>query len=185
VQPAPVQPEAGAAFTKGESGKTDFNDNGNGNPIFLDRHNVNCASNGITQFQLTQDDKEMYAYNYSCSSGGALGEPVAKDTGFNDQGDGTVDFLDRHNLDCGKDSVLSQFKLARNDNNQFRFDYTCLPSKKSLTCRDVTTPANQGGSTVNLDKHNVTCNDDEVLSNFQLTRPSATEIAYKYKCCKY
>jgi len=60
-------------------------------------------------------------------------------------------------------------------------------SNKSLTCRDVTTPANDwgGGNSIYLDRHDVSCNENEVISKVHLTRPTGGEISYQYKCCKY
>ena len=83
--------------------------------------------------------------------------------------------------------VLSQFRLVRPKENEIRYDYTCKKSNKPLTCRDVTTPANDwgGGNSIFLDKHDVSCNENEVISKVQLNRPTDGEISYKYKCCKY
>lgn len=49
-----------------------------------------------------------------------------------------------------------------------------------------TTPGKATYSTSNLETHNLSCNDDEVMSSFKLIRPiKDTTLAYEYKCCKY
>ena len=44
---------------------TEFNDDGQGNVAFLDRHNVKCKGL-LTQFRLTRDGKTKYKYKYNC-----------------------------------------------------------------------------------------------------------------------
>lgn len=175
------------------SNDTNFDDEGGGNTIYLDRQNVNCKDNAIKRFHLSREyDKDTkiptgkMKYEVSCSSGD-LGSATNKDTGANDWGGGNTIYLDRHNIDCGSDSVLTQFRLIRPSESQIRYDYTCKKSNKSLTCRDVNTPANDwgGGNSIFLDRHDVSCNENEVLSQVHLTRPTGGEISYKYKCCKY
>jgi len=44
---------------------TEFNDEGQGNVAFLDRHNVKCKGL-LTQFRLTRDGQTKYKYKYNC-----------------------------------------------------------------------------------------------------------------------
>jgi hypothetical protein len=83
-----------------------------------------------------------------------LGSRSNKDTGYNDEGSGNSVFLDRHNVDCGANSALSQFNLTRDGNGKFRYNYQCASSSRPLQCRDVTTPGNDdgGGNSVFLDR---------------------------------
>jgi len=173
------------------SSDTNFDDEGGGNTIYLDRQQIDCKDNAIKRFHLSREYKDniptgKMKYEITCSSGD-LGLSTNKDTGANDWGGGNSIYLDRHNMDCGSDSVLSQFRLVRPKENEIRYDYTCKKSNKPLTCRDVTTPANDwgGGNSIYLDRHDVSCNENEVISKVQLTRPTGGEISYKYKCCKY
>lgn len=109
-------------------------------------------------------------------------------TGFNDEGGGNTIFLDRHNVDCGDNSGLSQFNLTRDGQGRFRYNFKCLKSKTPFgSCRDVNTGENDvgGGNSVFLDRHDVSCNDDEVIKQFNLVRPKENTIQYNYKCCKY
>lgn len=174
-------------FISGEQKNTGFNDEGKGNTVYLDRHNINCIPNGIRGFKLVRDGKGQYRYDYICSNNGNLDKPIDKNTDYNDDGKGNLVYLDRHNIDCGKDLALAQFKLSRNPNNQYRYDYKCEKSLSPLQCRKVSTDVNQDGkgNATFLDRHNITCNEDEVISQFKLTRPDKNLIKYDYTCCKY
>jgi len=173
-------------FASNTTKNTGFNDRGGGNTIFLDRHNLNCDSNGINSFILVNDGKGNMRYDYNCSSGGNLQKLSDKDTGFNSDGGGNIIYLDRHNIDCGSNSALAQFNLIRNNNNQLRYNYKCLSSNDPLYCRNMTTtPGKATGKTSDLKTQNLSCNNDEVISSFKLTRPTNDSIAYQYKCCKY
>lgn len=189
VTPAPVTP-ALAAFTAGISGNTGFNDEGGGNTIFLDRHNVDCGVNGIKRFRLARDGAGHFRYDFTCTEKGNLDSnaPISKDTGFNDEGGGNSIFLDRHNVNCEDNSGLSQFNLTRDGQGKFRYNFKCLKSKTPFgSCRDVNSGENDvgGGNSIFLDRHDISCNDDEVIKQFHLVRPKENTIQYNYKCCKY
>jgi hypothetical protein len=181
------------AFALGLKKNTDFNADGGGNTIFLDRHDINCDGQPINQFKLSRNPANwnQLRYDYQCSSGGNLGQDVSKNTDFNNDGAGNTIFLDRHDIKCGSNEVLSQFKLNRNPANggQYRYDYKCKTNndQQPLSCRAVTTSANDfgKGSTIFLDRHDIKCNDDEVLNQFKLTRPTDGTINFNYTCCKY
>lgn len=179
--PPPIIP-----FKKGEARNTPPNEDGEGgrNFLYLDRHNLDCASDVMNQFVLTRPIANKIAYNYTCSSGGELGESSDKftsaKTGHNR--------LDTHIVDCGKDSVLSSFRVTRpGGGDNIRYDYKCRQSKKPLKCRNLETTADTDGdrNLVYLDRHNVKCNDDEALSRFKLNRKMGKKMLYEYTCCKY
>jgi hypothetical protein len=44
------------------------------------------------------------------------GVPQAKSTSFEDSGGGNLIFLDRHNVDCGNNAAISEFRLIRDEN---------------------------------------------------------------------
>lgn len=53
--------------------ETLLNDYGNGNIIYLDRHNVNCNGKILTDFQLVYDSNgPMIQYEYTCADYGSL-----------------------------------------------------------------------------------------------------------------
>ena len=172
------------------SSDTAFDDEGGGRSDFLTRQDINCKDNAIKRFHLSRGDGSgKIKYVVSCSSGD-LGSSTKKNTELNDWGGGNTQYLAKHNIDCGSDSVLTQYRLIKPENtDKIRYDYTCKKSNKPLTCRDVETPPDEvgGGSTSFFDRHNVECKDDEVLSQFRLNIPTGNpnQIQYKYKCCKY
>ena len=55
------------------------------------------------------------------------------------------------------------------------------------SCRNLTTPFNNegGGNAAFLDRHNVSCDDNENLTRMQLVRNGAGQYQYQYRCCGY
>ena len=184
--PSPSTKTNVVPFTKGSVQGTPINDGDNA-LIYLDRHNINCGAKAINQFQYKRDTGGKFHYDFTCADGGNIGEIVNQtDTLNQTDGGGSHIYLDRHDVKClGDNSVISRFQLTRPANNEIMYNYTCQKSNRPLTCRDVTTPANdEGNGTMYLDRHNVSCGADEAISQFRFTRPSAGKIAYSYKCCK-
>jgi hypothetical protein len=183
---------------------TGWNDEGGGNTIYLDRHNVDCGNNPIQRFRLKRDYNPIlrkntgnYRYDYTCGvayvNGGAnvtadiTENPQYKSTPSNDRGGGNNIYLDRHRVECDG-GYISQFLLSHMGNPyNYQYNYRCNKTKKPMQCRDVVTKpySNGWGNAVYLDGLDVKCNDDEVLSAFQLYRPSENTNAYWYKCCKF
>lgn len=97
-------------------------------------------------------------------------------------------------FDFGKVAQQSQLQPLQSEINQLKTkvnpDLSGYALKSNLAapkCVDRTTIANDwgGGNSIFLDRHNVQCKPNEVLSGFQLSRPKGDQIAYKYKCCSY
>ena len=159
---------------------------------FLSRQTqtVNCENKPLNSFGFANNQgTTQYRYNYTCcnNTGGSYEQtPINKETPSNADGGGHIAYLDRHDVDCGTDSVISKFGLARPNGQQIKYNYTCLKSAKPLTCRDVTTPLSYRGDYVtDLDKHLLSCNNDESMSRFKfINRDGYTKMAYQYKCCK-
>ena len=55
--------------------------------------------------------------------------------------DGSVIYLDRHDVDCGT-KPIAKFKLNRPSPDMLSYDYTCNSMEAAGTCRDVTTEWN-------------------------------------------
>ena len=55
----------------------------------------------------------------------------------------------------------------------------------TLTCRDVSSPWQEGGGghSFYLDRQNVVCNDNEMLSRLQLQQTGWRWTRYNYRCC--
>ncbi|MDH3210450.1 MAG: PASTA domain-containing protein [Burkholderiaceae bacterium] len=164
---------------------TPLNDDGRGNMVYLDRHAPDCGANAINEFRLTRaGTSNRYQYLYTCTSGGSLGPPAGRSTKLDLDGSGNAVYLDRQNVDCGANAVLTKFHLARGSGT-VRYDYSCAPSKVPLKCRDTATAFNDegGGSAVYLDRHDVRCKADEAISQFRLLRSGRATFHYTYRCC--
>jgi hypothetical protein len=171
---------------------TGLNDPGGGNTIYLDRHNVECGNSALKRFKLVNHGNQ-YRYDYSCSTPMIAGQNVTsnavenvtyKNTPSNDQGGGYNIYLDRHHVDCGDNAYLSQFLLSHMGiPNRYQYNYKCNKTKKPLKCRVVNnTPTDNGlWNARDLDKQDITCNNDEVLNSFRLYRPYVTF----YEHCDY
>ena len=164
--------------------KTPSNDWGGGNMIFLDRHTLDCGDDGLNQFKLGRPSGNRIQYSYKCLEGINSSANIKKDTGANDWGGGNTIFLDRHNVNCGKNPI-TKFRLVRPAGNKIRYDYTCNSKKVGGACRDVNTGWNQeSDKNIYLDRHNVKCNPNEVITQFKLNRDGKGKFRYDYKCCK-
>lgn len=103
---------------------TGSNDWGGGNTIYLDRHNVNCGNNPIARFRLVRPASNKIRYDYSCSKANSTGKCTNKNTGWNQESSQNY-YLDRHNVKCGTNEAITQFKLQRDGKGKFRYDYRC------------------------------------------------------------
>ena len=185
--PGPAPPSSVTApvpsYTLREE-STPSNDWGGGNMVYLDRHTLDCGDDGINQFRLGRPTPSEIQYKYKCLEG--INSPASenKDTGANDWGGGNTVYLDRHDVNCDK-KPIAKFRLTRPQSNQIRYDYTCNSKQATGACRDADSGWNQeSNQNVYLDRHDVKCNDDEVITQFKLGRDGAGKFRYTYKCCK-
>ena len=181
-----IMPMDGGLFKISGNANTDLSSDNRGSSFALANHNINCENNGIKQFHLKRGVNGDIKYEFTCSDGN-LGTSSIKKTDINGGGNGDTAFLDRHNIDCGNNKILSQVHLNKiQGQDAIQFDYTCKESDGPLTCRNIMTPLNSWGSGNNiyLDRHDINCNDDEALNQFNLFK-TGDQIQYKYSCCKY
>ena len=107
-----------------------FSDDGGGQAIYLDRHEVNCGSTGfITDFRLERDPSQGHIrYNYNCcmltSKWSSFANCYDGHTQFTFDGNGRIYYLDRQTVQCNSGYALSYFLLQRN-NGQYRYHYRC------------------------------------------------------------
>lgn len=181
--PPPYEP-----FAPGISTSTPVNDGGGGNLIYLDRHNLDCVDKPLNRMYYARVG-DNFKYEYTCASGGKLNKPFNKVTNGNDWGGGNTIFLDRHDADCGTNSVMTRLHLYRPQWNQVAWDYSCATNSqdKKLTCRKDATPFNSdgNGNTIFLDRHNIKCNANEGLSQVKLVRnpQNHSQYRFEYTCC--
>ena len=175
-------------FTLENPTQTVLEDSGNGNAVFLDRHNIDCENNAINRMKLniTSDGKQM-KYDFTCSGGdGGFSNFTNNATTPSDIGGGNTVLLDRHTIDCGKDGVIKQMRLNNLGDNTIQYEYNCLKSDKPLTCTDHNTnyDLDGNGRSEYLDRHDIKCPSDKVLSKLKLTR-NGDKYRYDYTCCGY
>ena len=184
-------------FNIGSQQNTPGNEEGGGNALYLDRHDVSCSSGALNQLKLERKGDAQgnpdgnYRYDFTCTSGGSLGPSQDKTTPFNEDGGGNTVFLDRHDIKCDNNEVLTEIRLKRNEQNQYQYQYKCAPSSTKLTCRTDSTQWNSegNGNAVYLDRHDIKCNNDEALSQVHLVRKGDAQgnpdgnYRYDYTCC--
>lgn len=169
----PVPPQI-QRWLAGAQKTTPWNDEGNGNASFLERHDLNCDTQAIQQFRLGRDGQGKYRYNYRCTQGAAFGTPTTSNTRPGTQSANVLS-LGQYDVNCPSGSVLSKFKLSSGPQRCSEaqiipavrgpfgivimpetripgscfvpqgYDITCRPSTVPLTCRNVQTPTDLNG----------------------------------------
>lgn len=164
-----------------QANQTPANDDGGGNVVYFDRHALNCGNQGMTSMRLFRPQPWQIAFDYQCRNSGDT-TSTDRYTPPNDDGAGNAVFLDRHGIDC-QNYALQYVQLYRPSSNQIAYHYRC-GEKPLENVTDHYTPANDdgAGNSVFLDRHNVACPDNKVLSYMRLFRPSGNTISYHYKC---
>ena len=184
---------------------TDFNDDGGGNFIYFDRHQISCVDDktktmngGLNRIHLNRNpDGNKIQFEYNCSDISSVFQFNDKDlktnlsflrgTDPNDSGGGNTIYLDRHDISCKDNEILTGLQLLKNDEGKIGYLYACVPSNKPLQSRELSTGMNDygGGNSIYLDRHDIKCNDDEVLNELKLRRSDdGSQLEYKYKCVK-
>ncbi|NOU49465.1 hypothetical protein HG263_02745 [Pseudoalteromonas sp. JBTF-M23] len=163
---------------------TQANDDGQGNMVFLDRHHLNCGSDALNSMHLYRPTPTQIAYEYGCTNM-ANSSSNTMYTQANDDGGGNVVFLDRHTVNC-EGKGIQYLHLERPTSNTIRYHYTC-GNKVLFDVKDYFTNADEdgGGNAVYLDRQNVSCPNESVLSYLRLERPTSNTIRYHYKCGSY
>jgi hypothetical protein len=105
---------------------TNPNDYGNGQLIYLDRHDINCNGTAIQDIQLQKNGDRIH-YNYKCGNIPLRVTHEDNRTGLNESG-GNI-FLDRHNTICNNEEVLTKVRLNSNHTDgqpsRIEYVYTC------------------------------------------------------------
>lgn len=120
----------------------------------------------------------------------------SKETALNDANAGNgfpSEFLDRHKIECPKQTSINRFKYElgdqtnNNTKDKFQYKYTCTKGGElEDTLISKTTPVNDraNGDFIFLDRHNIECGTDEVLNSFEYKRDGSDKIYYSYNCIK-
>ncbi|MCS6229492.1 hypothetical protein G3488_01140 [Shewanella baltica] len=163
---------------------TPANDDGQGNFLFLDRHHVDCGVNAMSSLHLFRPSLTEIAYEYQCTEMGNDNSTNVFTTD-NDDGGGNVIYLDRHTINC-ENKGLQYLHLERPTASTARYNYRCGNQTLSNVTDYFTAADDDGaGNAVFLDRHNVSCPNNKVLSYLRLERPTSNTIRYHYKCGTY
>jgi hypothetical protein len=104
----------------------------------------------------------------------------SKTTSYNSHGG--VNYLDRHDMDCGSSAYIRGFRLQRSGSS-IRYSYTCCSARgeSSNNERTALTGWNANNGMVYLDRHDVDCGGYEAFSRIKL-EASGSSIRYRYEC---
>jgi len=107
-----------------------------------------------------------------------------------DNGQGSIFFLDRHDVDCKQENAIQGFVLKQPSPSQISYSFACKKSAAILTdgaydnkTKEDETDGNEHKSVNYLDRHNVSCNPSFALQRFKMER-NGNKIFYSYKCVK-
>lgn len=115
---------------------TRLNDDGDGDSVYLDRHDVRCNSNEALQYwRLNRGPGQSAGWgtrrrtikvDYKCCHTPNQGRCHSRSTRLNADGGGNTVYFDRHDLSCPSNEVMQRWHLNRmGTHNRVRFDYTC------------------------------------------------------------
>lgn len=159
---------------------------------FIDRQTINCNKDGINQFQyINLNTTNQLRYDYKCL-GASLETPsgvrytAQEPSGCGNNDCGNTVYLDRHNVDCNSNPILN-FKLESNPQDLINYKYQCGNNELTECTSRTTNWDEESSNSAFLDRHDVKCNPDEVLTQFQLVRnynDADNKFRYNYKCCK-
>jgi len=133
------------------------------------------ASNGV-----------FIRYRYGCYSPGlALGGIASYTTPANNDGGGNAVFLERHNVQCPANRVLTRFNLFRPTASTIAYSYSCA-LRSGLVCSGYSTDWSEASSqNIFLDRLNVNCpGSTDMLQRWQLQNNGAGSWRINYTCCR-
>jgi hypothetical protein len=119
------------------------------------------------------------------------------DTGYQNIGDGSVKFLEKHKLMCADGSLLSRFQAKAGGGKTMTFEYTCSSyDVKEYKCTDRYTQPNADWDykkISSLSKQEAMCNDNEAMQGFRPQMigtkfffgiPIDKALRWQYTCCR-
>lgn len=111
-------------------------------------------------------------------------------TSWDDSGESTPQYLDRHKVRCHKGTAINSFRLEADHSGSFRYQYTCctLEHGAHATCSPNMNVTNytvdRKANASYLALQNVNCNN-QYLTDFQLERkPDGGAVRYVFGCCE-
>lgn len=104
-------------------------------------------------------------------------------TTMSDMGKGTINYLDRHTMDCSN-KALNELHYQKNTaGDKFQMQYTCASGGKLGTLSDKVTDLNDTGNwnTGFLDRHNADCGVGNVMTKLHLNTNN-DKMQWAYTC---
>lgn len=166
------------------SKQTNPSSSGGGDMVYLDRHQLSCGARGISQFQLKRQGADEIYYGYECSQTASNElSGTYQSTTFSSDGGGDTRYLDRHALNCNNRPIHDIELLRNNEHDEVRYRYLC-GSQKLFNVKTYNTPWDEfSEKSWYLDRHNVECPSNQVLSFVKLrTHWGNNRMRYKFKC---
>uniref|UniRef100_A0A7M5V0H6 Uncharacterized protein n=1 Tax=Clytia hemisphaerica TaxID=252671 RepID=A0A7M5V0H6_9CNID len=113
---------------------TGWNDAGNGNAVYLDRHDVNVGSEAfLSALKLNRNGPNKIRYNFDACVIPDKKSCYSARTVMNDDGSGNTVYLDRHNIECRSNYGIQRLKLVRNSKgNKYQYHFTCCTVKEII-----------------------------------------------------
>jgi hypothetical protein len=109
-------------------------------------------------------------------------------TPTSDAGDGSIFYLDKHDIWCNSGGVLRSFNLMRVSGNSICFKFRCVQNESIISMGTIIAYTNWSvisndlkKSAWYLDRHDIKCSEDYGLSRFILER-SGNDIRFSYHC---
>jgi hypothetical protein len=154
---------------------------------YLDRHIVSCGDSAALQkLRLTRPTSTTLAYSYKCISGFSGGATVKMTDVTSLPWGRNVHYLDRQDLKCDGKGI-SYLQLITSDllTQVGAYTYNCLNQAAAGSCRDVTTSCQttNGHQLHYLDRHNVECGSNEMITRLHLRSCDSDSVQYEYTCC--
>jgi len=191
-----------------------WTDHGRWDVRFLDRQLVYCERDEVLKgFVLETNSTDAIRYKFTCckTPSDYTNNPEPNYTNWDLNRSWQMEFLDRHNVDCG-DRYLQGFHV-KNDAvdapKNIQYEMMCQnlrpndPKKRHVVsnCKEFTTPhrlrdnlksGKEGrmgwGGTYELAHHPIMCPNGTALTRFKMERDfrprhNVDDIYYKYRCC--
>jgi len=155
--------------------------------------NINCETvDGINGLKLSREqnvnpiENNKIFYNYKCVDKSK--NTIEKSTEVNSIGDKSIRYLDRHNIDCDNMGI-KDIQLKHTSDGRIKYDYKCGQTMlNNITTHETAINDNGSGANIYLDRHNVSCPNEKILTQIKLDAlypngfDKPAKIQYKYNC---
>ena len=176
-----VSPTSSAISSGYKTYNTNFDDDGQGNVVFLDRHPISCPDHeALSNWRLVRGDRTI-KYEYKCIRSATISK-TCTEYNTDPQDAGNAAFMDRHTVNCPS-GVLKGFHFVRNGNKMF-FKFNCCNLTIPLKCNQIETAKTAAGDhkTYFLDRINFNIPDEKAVSGFKFNS-DGTNYSYSLKVC--